>query len=135
MLGFEEHVLKSLEIFIIPDQIEIGLQWLLLHDAVQVLVQALEVADKAVNEVLDSMFRLIDPINFFFRVVLLVRFGLVRVGNGLQPNVDNGNCESNWEVEHEDRCLELNHTKLLKVKEEYIGSFLLFLRSLFLLFC
>ena len=98
MLGFEEDVFECFEFFVIPNQVEIGLKWLLLNDAPEVVMQALKMANKTVNEVLNSMLRLVDSIHFFFRVVLRVRLRLVWIWDRLKPNVDNGNCKVNREV-------------------------------------
>ena len=102
MFSVDEDIFEFVEFITLLDKSVIPLQLLLLDDLLQIVMQTLEVVDETLDKVFDTMLRLVDAICLFLGILLVVTFLFVGVWHDLEPDVDDGNGEGDWEIEHED---------------------------------
>ena len=130
MLGLHEYIFKGFEVLALSDKVKVCLQRLIFLHLVEIIMQTLQVLTKAVDEVFDCMFSLVDAIQFFFRVFLSVVLGLIGVRNDFNPYVQDSNGESDGEVQHKDCRSKFDHAEILEIEEEHVLSLALLLSCL-----
>ena len=115
MFSCDKDILECFEFFVIPNQVIINLQRLLLDYSVQIVLKRFQMTEQSMNKVFDGMFSLIDAINLFLSVVLTFTLWLVWVWNHFKPDVYYSNCKCDWEVYHEYCRLKFCHAEIFEI--------------------